>query len=184
MKFSLRWEWAGRSVLTNGKLPKSYTCPLIQTFCASPSSFIWELTVVCTIKASSCSSSYSRYYELVHLSVCVLVVFSGRALTVVLQKIIITNTFYDLIFSVESLWGFESKFLHSLHSVSVQNMYIVHGSMLNKHCITLSYLACDILSSFCLLSFERFERIFVSFTIKAGVLSAETQGTQNPSKSL
>ena len=97
MKFSLRWEWAARSVLTNGKLPKSYTCPLIQTFCASPSSFIWELTVVCTIKASSCSSSYSRYYELVHLSVCVLVVFSGRALTVVLQKIIITNTFYDLI---------------------------------------------------------------------------------------
>ena len=84
----------------------------------------------------------------------------------------------------ESLWGFESKFLRSLHSVSVQNMYIVHGSMLNKHCITLSYLACDILSSFCLLSFERFERIFVSFTIKAGVLSAETQGTQNPSKSL
>ena len=28
---------------------------------------------------------------------CVLLVFSGRALTVVLQKIIITNTFYDLI---------------------------------------------------------------------------------------
>ena len=49
------------------------------------------------IKTSSCSSSYSRYYELVYVSVCVLVVFSGRALTVVLQKIIITNTFYDLI---------------------------------------------------------------------------------------
>ena len=49
------------------------------------------------IKASSCSSSYSRYYELVYISVCVLVVFSGWALTVVLQKIIITNTIYDLI---------------------------------------------------------------------------------------
>ena len=49
------------------------------------------------IKTSSCSSSYSRYDELVYFSVCVLVVFSGRALTVVLQKIIITNTFYDLI---------------------------------------------------------------------------------------
>ena len=49
------------------------------------------------IKTFSCSCSYSRCYELVHLSVCVLVVFSGRALTVVLQKIIITNTFYDLI---------------------------------------------------------------------------------------
>ena len=46
------------------------------------------------IKTSSCSSSYSRYYELVYLSLCV---FSGRALTVVLQKIIITNTSYDLI---------------------------------------------------------------------------------------
>ena len=61
-----------------------------------------------------------RYYELVYLSVCVLVVFSDRALTVVLQQIIITNTFYDLIFTVKSLWGFESKFLHRLHSVSVQ----------------------------------------------------------------
>ena len=49
------------------------------------------------IKTSSCSSSYPRYYELVYLSVCVLVVFSGRALTVVLQKIITTNTFYDVI---------------------------------------------------------------------------------------
>ena len=49
------------------------------------------------IKTSSRSSSYSRYYELVYFSVCVLEVFSGRALTVVLQKIIITNTFYDLI---------------------------------------------------------------------------------------
>ena len=114
MKFSLRWEWAGRSVLTNGKLPKSYTCPLIQTFCASPNSF--HLRADCSlcnttikplatkiqcytavliystcnqIKTSSFSSSYSRYYELVYLSVCVLVVFSGRALTVVLQKIII-----------------------------------------------------------------------------------------------
>ena len=28
---------------------------------------------------------------------CVLVVFSGRTLTVILQKIIITNTFYELI---------------------------------------------------------------------------------------
>ena len=30
-------------------------------------------------------------------SVCSIVVFSGRALTIVLQKFIITNTFYDLI---------------------------------------------------------------------------------------
>ena len=79
---------------------------------------MWELTVVCAtphlslwrqkynvtqqsyfillaIKLrprSSCSSSYSRY-------LCVLVVFSGQALTVVLQKfIMITNkTLYDLI---------------------------------------------------------------------------------------
>ena len=102
-------------------LYKSYTCPLILTFCASPSSFhlradcslcnttVEPLTIkiqcyivliysTCNqIKTSSCSSSYSRYYELVYVSVCVLVVFSGRALTVVLQKIIITNTFYDLI---------------------------------------------------------------------------------------
>ena len=126
-------------------LYNSYTCPLIQTFCASPNSF--HLRTDCSlcnttlkplttkiqcytavliystcnqIKTSSCSSSYSRYYELVHLSVCVLVVFSDRAHTVVLQQIIITNTFYDLIFTVESLWGFESKFLHRLHSVSVQ----------------------------------------------------------------
>ena len=45
-------------------------------------------------------SSYYQYYELAYLSVCVLVVFLGRALTVVLQKIIIffiTSTFYDLI---------------------------------------------------------------------------------------
>ena len=95
----------------------------IQTFCASPNSFhmradcslcnttlkplttkIQRYTVLihstCNqIKTFSCSSSYSRYYELVYqyLSVCVLVVFSGRALTVVLQNIIITNTFYDLI---------------------------------------------------------------------------------------
>ena len=94
----------------------------IQTFCASPNSF--HLRADCssyntTLKPlktkiqcytvlihsicnqmktfSYSSSSYSRYYELVYLSVCVLVVFSGRALTVVLQKIIITNTFYDLI---------------------------------------------------------------------------------------
>ena len=147
MKFLLRWEWAGRSVLTNGKLPKSYTCPLIQTFCASPNSF--HLRADCSlcnttlkplttkiqcytavliystcnqIKTSSCSSSYSRYYELVYLSVCVLVVFSGRALTVVLQKIIIITNKHILWFNftVESLWGFESKFLHRLHSVSVQ----------------------------------------------------------------
>ena len=102
-------------------LYKSYTCPLIQTFCASPNSFhlradcslcnttlkplttkiqCYTVLIYSTcnqIKTSSCSSSYSRYYELVCLSVCVLVVFSGRALTVVLQKIIITNTFYDLI---------------------------------------------------------------------------------------
>ena len=102
-------------------LYKSYTCPLIETFCASPNSFhlradcslcnttVKPLTIkiqcytvliysTCNqIKTSSCSSSYSRYYELVYVSVCVLVVFSGRALTVVLQKIIITNTFYDLI---------------------------------------------------------------------------------------
>ena len=96
-------------------LHKSYTCPLIQTFCASPNSFhlradsslcnttLWPLTTkiqcytvliysTCNqIKTSSCSSSYSLYYELVYLSVCVLEVFSGRALTVVLQKIIITT---------------------------------------------------------------------------------------------
>ena len=35
---------------------------------------------------------------------CVLVVFSGRALTVVLHKIIITNTFYDLILQ-SNLYG-------------------------------------------------------------------------------
>ena len=123
---------------------KSYTCPLIQTFCAIPNSFhqradcslcnttlkplttkiqCYTVLIYSTCnqsKTSSCSSSYSRYYELVYFSVCVLVVFSDRALTVVLQQIIITNTFYDLIFKVESLWGFESKFLHRLHSVSVQ----------------------------------------------------------------
>ena len=97
---------------------------------------IWELTVVCAtphlslwrqkynvtqqsiystcnqIKTSSCSSSDSRYYKLVYLSVCVLVVFSARALTVVLQKIIIITNNYILWFNftVESLWGFESKF--------------------------------------------------------------------------
>ena len=92
-------------------LYKSYTCPLIQTFCASPNSF--HLRADCSlcnttlkplttkiqcytavliystcnqIKTSSCSSSYSRYYELVYFSVYVLVVFSGRALTVVLQS--------------------------------------------------------------------------------------------------
>ena len=148
MKFPyLWWEWAGGSVLTNGKLPKCYICPLIQSFCASPNSF--RLRADCSlcnttpkpmttkkqcytavliystcnqIKTSSCSSSYSRYYELVHLSVCVLVVFSGRALTVVLQKIIIIINKHILWFNftVESLWGFESKFLHRLHSVSVQ----------------------------------------------------------------
>ena len=127
-------------------LYKSYTCPLMQTFCASPNGVhLRELTVysLCNttrkplttkikcysvliystcnqIKTSSCFSSSYQYYELVYLSVCVLVVFSDRALTVVLQQIIITNTFYDLIFTVESLWGFESKFLHRLHSVSVQ----------------------------------------------------------------
>ena len=103
-------------------LYKSYTCPLIQTFCASPNSFhlradcslcnttVKPLTIkiqcytvliysTCNqIKTSSCSSSYSRYYQLVYVSVCVLVIFSGRALTVVLQKNHnLTNTFYDLI---------------------------------------------------------------------------------------
>ena len=101
-------------------LYKSYTCPLIQTFCASPNSFhlradcslcnttlkplttkiqCYTVLIYSTcnqIKTSSCSSSYSRYYKLVHLSVCVLVVFSCRALIVVLQKIILRNTFYDL----------------------------------------------------------------------------------------
>ena len=147
MKFSLRWEWAGRSVLTNGKLPKSYTCPLILTFCASPNSFHlradcslcnttlkplttkiqgYTAVLICStcnqIKTSSCSFSYSWYYELAYLSVCVLVVLSGRALTVVLQKIIIITNKHILWFNftVESLWGFESKFLHRLHSVSVQ----------------------------------------------------------------
>ena len=134
MKFSLRWEWAGRSVLTNGNLPKSYTCPLILTFCASPNSFhlradcslcnttlkplttkiqCYTVLIYSTcnqIKTSSCSSSYSRYYELVYLSVCVVVAFSGRALTVVLQKVIIITNKHILWFNltVESLWGFES----------------------------------------------------------------------------
>ena len=105
---------------------KSYTCPLIQTFCASLNSFhlradgslcnttlkplttkiqCYTVLIYYTCnqtKTSSCSSSYSQYYELVYFSVCVLVVFSGRALTVVLQKIIITNTFYDLILQ----WNF------------------------------------------------------------------------------
>ena len=93
------------------------------TFCASPNSFHlradcslcnttlkplttkiqgYTAVLICStcnqIKTSSCSFSYSWYYELAYLSVCVLVVFSGRALTVVLQKVImITNTFYDLI---------------------------------------------------------------------------------------
>ena len=87
-------------------LYESYTCPFIQPFCASPNSFhlradcsscnstLKSLTTkiqcyrvliyfTCNqIKTSSCSSSHSRYYELVYLSVCVLVVFSGRTLTV------------------------------------------------------------------------------------------------------
>ena len=95
--------------------------PLIQTFFASSNSFhlradcglcnttLKPLTTqiqcysvsiysICNqIKTSSCSSSYYQHYELVYLSVCVLVVLSGRAFTVVLQKIIITNTFYDLV---------------------------------------------------------------------------------------
>ena len=168
MKFALRWEWAGRSVLTNGKLPKSYTCPLIQTFCASPNSF--HLRADCSlcnttlkplttkiqcytavliystcnqIKTSSCSSSYSWYYELVYLSVFVLVVFSGRALTVVLQKVIIITNKHILWFNftVESLWGFESKFLHRLHSVSVQIYTAVKLNLccLCKDCQTRSF---------------------------------------------
>ena len=112
-------------------LYKSYTCPLIQTFCASPNSF--HLRADCslcntTLKPlttkihcytavliySTCNqintSSYSRYYELVYLSVCVLVVFSARALTVVLQKIIIMTNKHILWFNftVESFCGFES----------------------------------------------------------------------------
>ena len=95
--------------------------PLIQTFFASSNSFhlradcglcnttlkpltkqiqCYSVLIYSTcnkIKTSSCSSSYYQYYELVYLSVYVLVVLSGRALTVVLQKIIITNTFYDLV---------------------------------------------------------------------------------------
>ena len=127
-------------------LYKSYTCPLIQTFCASPSSV--HLKADCSlcnttlkplttkiqcytvlihstcnqIKTFSCSSSYSRYYELVYLSVCVLTSsLFRRALIVVLQKIIIITNKHILWFNftVESLWGFESKFLHRLHSVSV-----------------------------------------------------------------
>ena len=94
---------------------KSYTCPLIQTFCASPNSFhlradcslcnttlkplttkiqCYTVLIYSTcnqIKTSSCSSSCSRYYELVYFSVCVPLVFSGRALTVVLRKIMITT---------------------------------------------------------------------------------------------
>ena len=128
-------------------LHKSYTCPLIQTFCASPNSF--HLRADCSlcnttlkplttkiqcyravsiystcnqIKTSPCSSSYSRHHELVYLSVCVLVVFSGLALTVVPQKIMIITNKHILWFNftMESLWGFESKFLHRLYSVSVQ----------------------------------------------------------------
>ena len=121
-------------------LYKSYTCPLIQTFCASPNSFhlradcslcnttlkplttkrqCYTVLIYSTcnqIKTSSCSSSY---YALVYLSVCVLVIFSGRALAVVLQKIIITNTFYDLILQWNLLQWIESKFVHRLHSLSV-----------------------------------------------------------------
>ena len=125
-------------------LYKSYICPLIQTFCASPNSFhlradcslcnttlkplttkiqCYTVLIYSTcnqIKTSSCSSSYSRYYELVYLSVCVLVVFSGRALTVVLQKNHNNKHILWFNYTVESLWRFESKFLHRLHSVSVQ----------------------------------------------------------------
>ena len=81
---------------------KSYPWTLIQPFCASPNSFhlradcslcsttLMPLTTkmqcytavliysTCNqIKTSTCSYSYSRYYELVYFSVCVLVVFSG-----------------------------------------------------------------------------------------------------------
>ena len=102
-------------------LYKSYTCPLIQTFCASPNSFhlradcslcnttlkplttkiqCYSVLIYSTcyqINTSSCSSSCYQYYELVYLSVCVPVVLSDRAFTVVPQKIIITNTLYDLV---------------------------------------------------------------------------------------
>ena len=106
---------------------------LILTFCASPSSFhlradcslcnttrkplttkiqCYTVLIYSTcnqIKTFSCSS-YSRYYELVYLSVCVLVVFSGRALTVVLQKIITTNTFYDVILRWNLCGGLKANF--------------------------------------------------------------------------
>ena len=97
-------------------------------------SICWELTIVCVtpttlkplttkiqcdtifiystcnqIKTSSSSSLYSRYYELVYLSVCILVVFSDRAFTVVLQKIII-NTFYDIILQWNLCGDFKANF--------------------------------------------------------------------------
>ena len=141
-------------------LYKSCACPLIQTFCASPNSF--HLRTDCSlcnttlkplttkiqcytavliystcnqIKTSSCSSSYSRYYELVYLSVCVLTSsLFRRALIVVLQKIIIITNKHIIWFNFtdESLWGFESKFLHRLHSVFVQyNLQIYTAVKLN-----------------------------------------------------
>ena len=118
-------------------IPQSFSFTLyIQTFCASPNSFhqradcspynstlkplktkiqcytVLIHTTCNQIKTFSCSSSsYSRYYELVYLSVCVLVVLSGRALTVVLQKNHNNKHILWFNFTVESLWGFESKFL-------------------------------------------------------------------------
>ena len=91
--------------------------PLIQTFCASPNSFhlradyslcnttlkplTTKIQCYSVLIYSTCSqiktSSYYQYYELVYLSVCVLVVLSGRALTVFLQKKHIANTFHDLV---------------------------------------------------------------------------------------
>ena len=117
-------------------IPQSFSFTLyIQTFCASPNSFhqradcspynttlkplktkiqcytVLIHTTCNQIKTFSCSSSsYSRYYELVYLSVCVLVVLSGRALTVVLQKNHNNKHILRFNFTVESLWGFESKF--------------------------------------------------------------------------
>ena len=66
------------------------------------------------IKTSSWSSSY---YALVYLSMCVLVIFSGRALSVVLQKIITTNTLYDLILQWNLCGDLKANFsrFHSGH---------------------------------------------------------------------
>ena len=121
-------------------LYKNYTCPLIQTFCATPNSFYlradcslcnttlkllttkiqcYTVLIYSTcnqIKTSSCSYSYSRYYELVYLSVCLF----RRGTHCCPAKNHNNKHILWFNFTVESLWGIESKFLHRLFSVSVQ----------------------------------------------------------------